>query len=245
MTTLQFPQRKVEVGGGLIAVPCQELMRYSHFFITFSALDISEIPGGVRTFVQPGLDIFKQCNDAVAEARRIGADWLWIIGDDHFFFPDIVMRLISHDLDVVVPNCLQRSAPFNPVIYSEQDANGQYKTELELPQKGVHKVHAAGSAGMLISKRVIDAVPSDPFNPQGKHLNEDLEFCRRVREAGFTIHCDVEALLAHIGTMVVWPQWMGEHGWNAALDIGPPNEDGSPQRMPVRRLLKGPALTAA
>ena len=45
--------------------------------------------------------------------------------------------------------------------------------------------------------------------------------------------------------MVVWPEWMGEHGWGISLDIGPASETGVPQRMPVRRIMQGPSLTAA
>lgn len=240
MTTHQFPQRKVE-GGGLIAVPCQELMRYSHFFITFSALDISDIPGGVRTFVQPGLDIFKQCNDAVTEAKRIGADWLWIIGDDHLFTPSIIKDLLEHGKDVTVPHCLQRSAPFLPVVYKFENAEGEHMPYIDLPNSGLVEVYAAGSAGMLIRRPVIEAMPERPFTTSRGHHNEDLEFCRHVREAGFTIHCDVDTKLGHVGTMYCIPEWKDDgYGWGAAVTLGPDHT------VPFRRFPgSGKTLTVA
>ena len=35
-----------------------------------------------------------------------------MIGDDHAFLPDMIERLVLHDVDVVAPLCLQRASPF-------------------------------------------------------------------------------------------------------------------------------------
>ena len=61
-----------------------------------------------------GSNITGNCNDL---ARRMQGEWLWMIGDDHAFHPDIVVRLLSHDVDVVAPHCLQKSWPFPQVVY--------------------------------------------------------------------------------------------------------------------------------
>ena len=94
---------------------------------------------------------------------------------------------------------------------------------------------------MLIQKRVLDAIPARPFETSRGHHNEDLGFCRNVREAGFKIHCDVDTHLGHVGTMWCAPQWLDEHGWGIALTIGPGHV------MPIRRLGQEDAasLTAA
>lgn len=236
MTTHQFPQKRSS--GGMVGVVCGELMRYAHFFMTFMVLDL---PEGTQPFVQPGMDIVKQCNDMVEAARKSGSDWLWIMGDDHVFDGDIVRRLLVHDVDVVVPYCLQRSAPFNPVVYKGEDKDGHHAVYVDLPRSGLAEVYAAGSAGMLIRKHVLDALPARPFTTSRGHHNEDLEFCRHVREAGFKIHCDVDTHLGHVGTMWCAPQWLEGHGWGIALTIGPGHV------MPIRRIGQedSASLTAA
>lgn len=234
MSPVQYPKRRP--GGGMIAVLCGEMMRYAHFFMTFMVL---ERPEGTRPFIEPGLDIFKQCNDAIDAARQAGSEWLWIMGDDHVFDSNILMRLLAHDVDVVVPHCLQRSAPFNPVVYKGELEDGRHEVYVDLPEHGLTEIYAAGSAGMLISKRVIDAVPAKPFTSSRGHINEDLEFCRHVREAGFQIHCDVDTPLGHVGTMWCQPRYEPGHGWGIALTIGPDHV------MPIRRLSGNQALAAA
>lgn len=235
MTTHQFPQKRGEVDQGLIGIVCGELTRYVHFWMCMLFLDKLD----TKLQIDPGSNITNQCNAIIKRARKEGSAWVWIMGDDHAFFPDILIKLLAHDVDVVVPHCLQRSAPYNPVQYKGLNHEGHHELEQDMPEKGLHEIYAAGSAGMLVRKKVIDALPEKPFITTGGNQNEDLEFCRAIREAGFKLWCDVETPLAHIGTQVVWPHWMDEYGWGAMLDIGPQ------QRMPVRRIAQGPSLTAA
>jgi hypothetical protein len=241
VTTHQFSKKRVEEGPGTIGVISGELARYSHFSVAMLHL---QVPDGSKLAWDPSANITGQCNDLVKFARRTEAEWLWIIGDDHVFQPDIIHKLLAHNVDVVVPNCLQKSAPFSPVIYKGLNEQGHHALEMDPPETGLHQIFAAGSAGMLIRRHVLDALPIRPFTTTGGHQNEDLEFCRAVREAGFEIWCDVETHLGHIGTTVVWPHYMEEYGWGAILDLGPPVE-GREQRMPIRRIAKGPSLTAA
>jgi hypothetical protein len=247
VTTNQFPKRKKqqslpeEFPPGTIGVISGELTRYSHFSMAMTWL---QPPPGSQLAWDPGANITGQCNKLVKHARETDAAWLWIIGDDHVFNPNILTELLAHDVDVVVPLCLQRSAPFYPVVYKGLDGRGHHQVALELEESGIQEIYAAGSAGMMIQRRVLDKLPEEPFTTFGPHQNEDLEFCRAVRQAGFKIWVDVDTHLAHIGTMVVWPQWMGEEGWQVVLDIGPGGE-GIRHRMPVKRILQSPALTAA
>lgn len=184
-------------------------------------------PQGTQVLQQAGLHITKQCNDFVRAVLRSDADWLFIMGDDHTFHPLILTRLLARNVDVVVPNCLTRSAPFYPVQYDKENEDGLHGTcdDLPPPGTGLHEIHAAGSAGMLVRRHVLEALPEDPFNTSGALQNEDLEFCRRIREAGFKIHVDVDEILGHIGTMRVEPRWHGEKGWGARIFIGPETED--------------------
>ena len=227
MTTKQFPKRREDESGIMIAVVCQELMRYSHFFKTFIGLEpVGNKP--YHPFIEPGLDIFKQCNEAIESARAKGVSHLFLIGDDHILMPDTITRLAAHGVDAVVPFCLQRSSPYYPVVYADEDENGSHRIMKDFPEHGLMEIYAAGSAGMLVSKAVIDALPAQPFTTSRGHHNEDLEFCRHIRAAGFKLYCDVDTLLGHVGTQFCVPDWQDDgYGWGVAVTLGP----GEPLRF--------------
>jgi hypothetical protein len=163
-----------------------------------------------------GLDVTANFNRIANEMLDSDPDStaLWIMGDDHIFDPLLLIQLMNHDLDVVVPFCLERQAPFKPVVYSGiegQDENGfDIHTVAKLPHTGVHEVFAAGSAGMLIKRHVLEAIERPIFSTSGLHQNEDLNLCRKIREAGFKIHCDVDARLGHMGIFGIFPLWVGD-----------------------------------
>jgi len=244
VTTVQFPKKRVEeLGPGTVGLLCGEFSRYSNFTLAMLYL---QVPDGSRPCMDPGIDLVRQCNNFVKHVKATDGDFLWITGDDHVFDPQIVMNLAAHGKDVIVPNVKQRSSPFYPVVYSGLDDNGvQYKLKFDLPEHGVHQVFAAGSAGMLIRRHVLEALPEKPFSRAEAHLNEDLSFCKLVREAGFTIWIDVDEKMAHMGTMIVWPEYSQKWGWGASLDIGPPDASGEIPSIPIFHASPGsPAVMA-
>lgn len=210
--------------GGMIGVISQEMSRFADFSIALIHL---QKPAGARLAWAKGVDVAGNCNKLV----RAGGDWLWLLGDDHVFDPDILLRLLAHDVDIVVPLCLQRRAPFDPVVYGEADEFGRMPVA-DLPATGLVEVFAAGSAGMLIRRRVFDAIPAPVFEAFGE-ANEDINFCRKAREAGFAIWCDVDARLGHIGLVRVWPEHDGNE-WSIDLDLG------GGQRVGLQRLVEVP-----
>lgn len=204
---------------GTIGVQSGDLARYSDFAVSLCHV---ACPQGTRIRWVKSIDIVGSANQIVEST--VG-DWLWLMGDDHVFEPDILTRLLSHNVDVVVPLCLQRHPPFAPVVYKGQAmVEGSIKHAVydNLPETGLVEVHAAGNAGMLIKKYVLDAIEPPWFGTDGEGLNEDLYFCRRVREAGFKIHCDVETFLGHMNVYCIWPK-LNEHGWGVGLQLDQKN----------------------
>jgi len=176
-------------------------------------------PPNTRVIWIKGMDVTASFNKIV---EAMEGDWLWIMGDDHVFDPTILVQLLSHELDVVVPLCLKKQAPFEPVVYGSQAVGEDGLTRYfgaDLPQRGLVEIHAAGSAGMLIRRHVLDALERPVFETSGVQQDEDLVLCRKIREAGFTLHCDVDARLGHIGIFGVYPMWQGEW-FGTALDVG-------------------------
>ena len=200
-------------GMGTIGILSGPFSRYAAF--TIALLNTLKPPDTRLEYTQ-NTDIVGNMN---LICRNMRGDWLWILGDDHVWEPDLLARLMAHDVDVVVPLCLTRTAPFAPVVYSGEVEEGVYASAHDLPAGELVQVHAAGSAGMLVKRRVLDAIGDPWFSTDGTGMNEDLTFCRKVRDAGFDIYCDTSALLGHIGTMTVWPTYQDEK-WKVELDVG-------------------------
>jgi hypothetical protein len=206
---------------GTIGVLSGDLTRYTEF--SQSMFQLAYPPGSKMAWVK-SVDIVGAQNQILGAAE---GDWVWIMGDDHVFPPETLVVLLgdmySKDLDVVVPLCLQRFPPFAPVVYKSQNESGSYYVYDDLPEKGLVQVHAAGNAGMLIRKRVLEKLEPPYVGTDGKGLNEDLFFCRRIREAGFKIWCDVDVRLGHINSFAIWPK-RSEQGWAVGIRFDAENE---------------------
>lgn len=198
---------------GTIGVLSSDLARYADFAI---ALMHHQSPPGTKLIWTKSNDIVGNMNSMV---RGMQGDWLWILGDDHVFDFDLLTQLLARDVDIVVPLCLKRTAPYDPVVYAGQNEKGEYYGVHDLPEHGLVEIHAAGSAGMLVRRHVLDAIGDPVFETGGGGMNEDLTFCAKARAAGFTIWCDVEARLGHIGILCIWPVF--EDGeWKIQLQLG-------------------------
>lgn len=218
------------MSGGTIGVVSGEFVRYSDFCL---ALTILGKPDGTKLIWTKSSDVAGNMNTI---CRKFQGDWVWFIGDDHVFDPDIVLRLLSRNVDVVVPFCLKRSPPFDPVVYSHQNERGEY-VGAELPASGLAEVYACGSAGLLVRRRVLEAI-EDPWFEKTNGPNEDLNFFAKVRESGFTIWCDVDCRLGHMASHTVWPAYR-EEGWHADIQLD------NALTLPLRRELRPEFAEAA
>lgn len=193
----------------MVIIPVAEQLRHADFFSAFVQL---RLPAGSMTGVARSASITNNMNLSL-KALKPEHEWAFIMGDDHVFPPDLLMRLLDLQADVAVPLCIKRAPPFELVCYREQveDVDG-YPGYLPFMPHQVpdhpFSVVAAGSAGMLVRRRVIDALTYPYFeHTDGAGSNEDLHFCAKVRSAGFEIICHPQAMLGHIGQFHVWPLW--------------------------------------
>lgn len=186
---------------GCVGVCVQETGRYTAFTESMSSL---QTPPGTQVLWRYGSHIVNGMNWLV---DNMAGEWLWIMGDDHSFDPHMLMRLLDHNVDVVVPLCLMRQQPFAPVVRVNEEGNVIDLTKLK-PSEGLIEIHSAGSAGMLIRKsvleRVREAFPGRVFVEDGD-VSEDFLFCSRVRELGIPIHCDLGSRLGHMAVVGIWP----------------------------------------
>lgn len=217
MNTGQYPQSRNGGGQGvLVGVLSNELARFSGFFQSLLGV-MGNLPPGSGLGWAKGVNIPKACNSLVEQMLGGPYGWLWVMGDDHTFEPDIAVRLLEHDVDVIVPHCLKRYPPWMSVVFESQDDDGYY-VPADLPEESLTEIHAAGSAGMLIRRRVLETLANPWFapSPDAGGLNEDLHFCQKAREAGFQLWCDPSVILGHITLATVKPTW-SEGQWHPAM----------------------------
>lgn len=200
---------------GTVGIPANDAARYTLFFACLTGL---LTPTNTQVRWAFGSDRIRGRNNLVRESLEVGSEWLWFLDDDHAFAPDLLLRLLAHEKDIVTPVYLQRMMPFAPVVYTGQE--GPDFEALFLPDypidAGLVPVHSAGTGGMLIRSEVFRAI-EEPWFEHG-HASEDLIFCEKARDAGFEIHCDLQAHLGHLTSAVIWPA-VAEGKWGVGFTI--------------------------
>ena len=102
-------------------------------------------------------------NEAVRGIYRdAGPDWthLWFLDQDMAnMTPSVLMRLVSHDVDIVSPLTTRRQPPFAPAGCPKVSNNSVvFMDELAKPEPGLVECISVGCGGMLIKREVLDAL---------------------------------------------------------------------------------------
>jgi hypothetical protein len=207
-------------GPGVVGFTGGELARYHGFTMAWGALNV---PVGTKEF--DGLGYDTACNsNSIVEYMRTKcpeAEWVFIMDDDHVFAPDALMNMLDKRVDVLVPLYAQRRPPFRPCIYKAENADGSYHIhdwpDLE-GKGGLLPVVSAGKAGVLLRRRVIDALAVPHFEWNGV-VGEDHYFFKKCRAAGFQPYVDLDTTLGHLTSVPVFP-FNKDGRWCGKVDLG-------------------------
>jgi hypothetical protein len=194
-----------------IAIPCSEGSRYSEFWQSLQGV---YTPPNTITQQCRGIYIANNQNTLARMFLESNQDWFWLVNDDQIYPPDILIRLLRHRKDVVAPNCLEKKPPHLPLLYQSQNGKGIYKNKYLIDgQTGLVKIVGAGGGGMLVHRRVLEAI-KDPWwevhtvlndNGVSSQSSEDFDFCQKVIDAGFEIYGDLSLWVGHIIQMNMQP----------------------------------------
>ncbi len=195
-----------------------EIGRFAMFTV---ALAGTQQPPNTFLSIMASASVVENVN-AVIRHLRDEDEWVWILGDDHVWESDCLMQLLetldaNPGIDVLVPLVVKRNPPWHLVIFHEHGIHDDtglpgwrpFAWE-EIPEAGVFDVDAAGSAGMLIRREVLDAV-GDPWfrSTGGVYLNEDVTFCADVRARGYRVAATADVTMGHLGIFNVRPMRRG------------------------------------
>lgn len=228
---------------GSIIVAAGTQPRFYEFALAMERLIV---PRGTVFMLERSCDIAQNFNKGV---RKMQGEWAWFMGDDHDFAPDTLLRLLDHNVDVVIPPTLCKVMPFLPCVM-HGNGNMKWDEEMiiysweELSKSGLLALPRGdfiGQAGMLVRKPVLDRV-GDPWFKAGfldpGRLQEDMTFCMQLQELGYTIWIDCDQVLDHYFIMGATAQFHNNVRIpvliNGQTYIGIPDTEHFKQRRPIQ-----------
>lgn len=141
---------------------------------------------------------------------RDGCSHLLFLDDDTIPPVGAVDMLLASDKPVVGAWVRQRRKNYYPmIIQEEKEDNSGLVGIINPPSDTLHLIpcHGIHMACTLIKREVLEKIREmhpDESNPwfDGAQFGEDVIFCRRAREAGFTIWCDPRIKCTHLGEKI-------------------------------------------
>jgi hypothetical protein len=171
-------------------------------------LDILRVPTGTQLArINTGCCALG-CNIGVR--NRVG-DWVWFIDDDHTFEPDILLRLLEHNVDMVAPLVTDRRPPFDYVLYKHLGTTPEepkifraipYTVEELQDHRGLLSVQGLPKAGLL-ARNIVWETMRDPWFTAGRlfpdQIDDDRIFMWNARSKyGLTLWADLDQSLGHL-----------------------------------------------
>lgn len=200
----------------LIAVPCMDQVpaQFANSIATLTSYGIEGVEISLRFNL--GSLIYHSRNQLSGMALDDKADLIMWFDSDMVFNPDTLVRMlktIDDGADFVTGCYYRRTAPFTPTLFSslEIDENNNAKWEEfdEIPEDKIFPVAGCGFGCVLMKTDMLREIYKKfgrLFSPIGE-VGEDLSFCWRARECGYTLVCDPTIPLGHVAHTMVTKQF--------------------------------------
>ena len=188
----------------LIAIPTAKNIEPE----TFKSIYDLIVPEGYQTTFQYfyGYNI-DQVRNLIADWAVKGYDYLFSVDSDISFSPDTLIKLLSHDKDVVSGLYIQRKPGQHILEVYEHNAQGGV---VNIPYgkikgRGLVEIAGCGFGCTLVKSEVLKTVGYPQFKYHSaldhKHtVSEDVDFCRKALSKGFKIWADTTVQCSHTGS---------------------------------------------
>ncbi len=185
--------------------------RFMQSLIDLLAYETSRGINLIRTSSAQGAYIAECRNIIVEEFLKTDAEWLLFLDIDMTFTPDLLCVLQSvadEGHNIVAGFYLTQAKGKLCASWLEYGAEGVLRTVGKIEKDKVVKLASAGMGGTLISRRVFESIetPGDNYRWFGHDLingvrhGEDVTFCLRAKQAGYTPYGVTAAQLGHLKT---------------------------------------------
>lgn len=169
-------------------------------------------------------------NGIVEEFLRLPeeVEYLFMFDDDMVIPVGTVDAMTFRQLPFLSGLCTRKTYPYTPVpsIAAPVTKTGvqfgeiteEYHTLTSLvPDSGVHEVHGTGGACLCLRRDLLKALDPPWFKFEGG--GEDLYFCRKVRQAGYTVAVDTHIRPGHVGEHVAtYDEWLRHKDVDVAVN---------------------------
>jgi hypothetical protein len=185
--------------------------------ISFARMVASGTKAGVIESVgQTSYGILSQArNILLKELNQQGQNWfthVMFVDADMVVPHDIVQRLAARKVPIVSGMYFMRRAPYLPVAIPKDhkeeggDIVGPEAFAVDY-QPGLNKMAAVGMGCCLIEAEVINAIEAKWKDQKWfsfeQNEGEDLWFCRRARQLGYSVYLDADVQCGHVGDHIV------------------------------------------
>lgn len=218
----------------LVAVPTAEMARQAEFYDHYNMLE--RPVGSISTFAH-GQSPARNRNLMIKQALEFDCTHILFLDDDLVFKPDLLNRLLAHDVDIVTALYLMRNFPHQPIIFDVADEKGRCQHHFPTKDsKGLVEIVACGLGACLIKTHIF-RVLEEPWIRLGEleldHWCDDLGFFRRVRAAGFKLHCDLDCFVEHFASLKVGPARDNDGNWLVSYNTNGTGTVTFPMPQPV------------
>lgn len=191
-------------GPGVVAVITGDLLRYAQAARSIANL---HAPNNSCEFWKMANNVANSINEAFQTTLdNPDYQWCWLMGDDHVFHEETLINLLDRDVDCIVPLCLNRYPPFEPVIIKDKKP----KFLGDMPLEGLYELQegeACGDAGLLIRRHVLEVLRPPWYDRlrSGALGVDDQVFTDRLKRAGFPVYCDMDTRIGHMTPITLLP----------------------------------------
>lgn len=170
---------------------------------------------GVSWLHLPAMPADKALNTAGKELLKLDHTHLISLDWDHVHPADIVQRFVvsltAHpEIQILGGLNYMRSEPYEPCVWIKKD--GKYYRPHKW-QPGIIEVEYVGFGCIAIAREVFEKIDYPWFvndHSEGGWL-QDINFCKKAREAGIRVWCDYELTSPHVGVKLIDENTYREH----------------------------------
>lgn len=204
VATFTPQERKKKI---LIAIPTAKNIEPT----TFKAIYDLIIPNGYETNFQffYGYNVDQVRNLIASWIENGDYDYLFAVDYDISFPPDTLVKLLSHDKDIVSGVYIQRFHDRHVIEIFENNELGGF-THIpwqKIKDKGLVEIGACGFGCVLVKKKVLVDMGYPQFLyksalDHSKTFSEDMYFAKQAAAKGYKLWCDTSIICDHTGTHV-------------------------------------------
>ena len=148
-------------------------------------------------------------NQIVEQALEKGCTHLIFMDTDQIYPEDFLVKIMSHDKDVVGTAITKRYPPFNVLVM--RGSLGKYRL---VPDEDIENIHllecdASGTGAIMFRTEVFFHASEFgkwfqvSVTDDGRPIGEDVYFCSELRKAGYKIWIDTTIDIKHLGILAI------------------------------------------